>query len=40
MITRIGRDQLEDYARRKRQPVDEVARWLTPVLAEEQPVVG
>jgi 5-methyltetrahydrofolate--homocysteine methyltransferase len=40
MITRIGRDQLEDYARRKRQPVDEVARWLTPVLAEEQPVAG
>jgi 5-methyltetrahydrofolate--homocysteine methyltransferase len=31
-IGRIGRDQLEDYARRKGEPVEETERWLGPLL--------
>jgi 5-methyltetrahydrofolate--homocysteine methyltransferase len=31
-VGRIGRDQLEDLARRRRAPVDELARWLAPNL--------
>jgi 5-methyltetrahydrofolate--homocysteine methyltransferase len=31
-IGRIGRDQLEDYARRKGLSVEEAARWLGPIL--------
>jgi len=31
-VGRIGRDQLEDYARRKQAAVDEVERWLRPNL--------
>jgi 5-methyltetrahydrofolate--homocysteine methyltransferase len=31
-ITRIGRDQLEDYARRKGMAVEAAERWLAPVL--------
>jgi 5-methyltetrahydrofolate--homocysteine methyltransferase len=31
-VGRIGRDQLEDYARRKGMTVDEAARWLRPNL--------
>ena len=31
-VGRIGRDQLEDLARRKRQAVDELERWLAPNL--------
>ncbi|MBX3417074.1 MAG: methionine synthase [Pirellulaceae bacterium] len=31
-IPKIGRDQLEDYAKRKGQPLDVVERWLSPVL--------
>jgi 5-methyltetrahydrofolate--homocysteine methyltransferase len=34
-VGRIGRDQLEDYARRKAVPVDEMARWLATNLADE-----
>ncbi len=34
-LGRIGRDQVEDYARRKGQPVGEVERWLGPSLAYE-----
>ena len=34
-IGRMGRDQLEDYARRAGIPVDEAARWLAPNLADE-----
>jgi len=34
-LGRIGRDQLEDYARRKGMPVDVAARWLAPNLADE-----
>jgi 5-methyltetrahydrofolate--homocysteine methyltransferase len=32
-VGRIGRDQLEAYAKRKRMPVEEVERWLAPNLA-------
>ena len=31
-VGRIGRDQVEDYARRKAMPVAEVERWLSPNL--------
>jgi 5-methyltetrahydrofolate--homocysteine methyltransferase len=34
-IGRIGRDQAEDYARRKGIPVEEAERWLSPNLAYE-----
>jgi 5-methyltetrahydrofolate--homocysteine methyltransferase len=33
-LGRIGRDQLEDYARRKGVSVDGAARWLAPNLAD------
>ncbi|MGD9951101.1 MAG: vitamin B12 dependent-methionine synthase activation domain-containing protein, partial [Burkholderiales bacterium] len=32
-VGKIGRDQLEDYARRKGMSVDEAERWLAPYLA-------
>jgi 5-methyltetrahydrofolate--homocysteine methyltransferase len=31
----LGRDQVEDYARRKGMPVEEVERWLAPALSYE-----
>jgi 5-methyltetrahydrofolate--homocysteine methyltransferase len=34
-VGRIGRDQVEDYARRKGSPVAEVERWLAPSLGYE-----
>jgi 5-methyltetrahydrofolate--homocysteine methyltransferase len=34
-VGRIGRDQVEDYARRKDLPVGEVERWLAPNLGYE-----
>ncbi len=34
-VGRVGRDQVEDYARRKRMPTPEVERWLRPNLAYE-----
>ena len=34
-VGRIGRDQVEDYARRKGMGLSEVERWLTPNLAYE-----
>ncbi len=34
-LGRIGRDQLEDYARRSGMSVDEAARWLSPNLADD-----
>ncbi len=34
-VGRIGRDQVEDYARRKGQSVPETERWLAPSLAYE-----
>ncbi len=33
-LGRIGRDQLEDYAKRKGMPTEEMARWLSPNLAD------
>jgi 5-methyltetrahydrofolate--homocysteine methyltransferase len=32
-VGRVGRDQVEDYARRKGQPIGEVEQWLRPNLA-------
>jgi 5-methyltetrahydrofolate--homocysteine methyltransferase len=32
-LGKIGRDQVEDYARRKNMPVEEVEKWLAPNLA-------
>ncbi|HEY6967100.1 MAG TPA: vitamin B12 dependent-methionine synthase activation domain-containing protein, partial [Burkholderiales bacterium] len=34
-VGKIGRDQVEDYARRKRMPLEEAERWLAPYLAYE-----
>ena len=34
-LGKIGRDQVEDYARRKSMSVKEVERWLAPVLGYE-----
>jgi 5-methyltetrahydrofolate--homocysteine methyltransferase len=34
-VGRIGRDQVEDYARRKRASLADVERWLTPNLSYE-----
>ena len=31
-IPKIGRDQLEDWARRTGMDIDEAARWLAPLL--------
>ncbi len=38
-IQRVGLDQVEDYARRKRMDVAEVERWLRPVLAYDTRLV-
>jgi 5-methyltetrahydrofolate--homocysteine methyltransferase len=35
MVGRVGRDQVERYALRKRVGVDEVERWLAPNLGYE-----
>jgi len=32
-VGRVGRDQVEDYASRKRAPFEEVEAWLRPNLA-------
>ena len=37
-VGKIGRDQVEDYARRKGMPVSEVERWLAPNLGYEPEV--
>ena len=34
-VGKIGRDQVEDYAGRKQMPVEEMERWLSPVLNYE-----
>ena len=34
-VGKVGRDQVEDYARRKGMPVEEAERWLAPYLAYE-----
>jgi 5-methyltetrahydrofolate--homocysteine methyltransferase len=40
MLGRIGRDQLEDYASRKGQPVTDVQRWLSEHVAEDRETVA
>jgi 5-methyltetrahydrofolate--homocysteine methyltransferase len=39
-IQRIGQDQVQDYAKRKGMPVNEVERWLRPVLAYDPSLVS
>jgi 5-methyltetrahydrofolate--homocysteine methyltransferase len=39
-LGKIGRDQVEDYAARKRMSVAEVERWLAPNLGYEQDAAG
>ena len=34
-VGRIGRDQVEDYARRKGWEMKEAERWLSPILSYE-----
>jgi 5-methyltetrahydrofolate--homocysteine methyltransferase len=34
-VGKLGRDQIEDYAKRKAMPVEEAERWLAPYLAYE-----
>ena len=36
MVGKVGRDQVEDYARRKGMPVTEAERWLRPILGYEE----
>lgn len=31
-VAKVERDQVEDYARRKRMAIGEVERWLAPIL--------
>jgi 5-methyltetrahydrofolate--homocysteine methyltransferase len=38
MVGKVGRDQVEDYARRKAMPLPEVERWLRPILGYEEAV--
>jgi 5-methyltetrahydrofolate--homocysteine methyltransferase len=35
-VARVERDQVEDYARRKGMSIDDVERWLSPVLGYER----
>ncbi|MEC8985064.1 MAG: vitamin B12 dependent-methionine synthase activation domain-containing protein [Actinomycetota bacterium] len=32
-VRKIDRDQVEDYAKRKKMPVNEIERWLDPVIS-------
>jgi 5-methyltetrahydrofolate--homocysteine methyltransferase len=34
-VGKVGRDQLEDYARRKGMSLEEAEKWLAPYLAYE-----
>jgi 5-methyltetrahydrofolate--homocysteine methyltransferase len=36
MVGKVGRDQVEDYARRKEMPLKETERWLRPILGYEE----
>jgi 5-methyltetrahydrofolate--homocysteine methyltransferase len=36
MVGKVGRDQVEDYARRNSMPMGEVERWLRPILGYEE----
>ena len=37
-VAKVERDQVEDYARRKGMKVEEVERWLAPILNYERAV--
>jgi 5-methyltetrahydrofolate--homocysteine methyltransferase len=36
MVGKVGKDQVEDYAKRKAMPLPEVQRWLRPILGYEE----
>jgi 5-methyltetrahydrofolate--homocysteine methyltransferase len=36
MVGKVGRDQVDDYARRKAMPMADVERWLRPILGYEE----
>ncbi len=36
MVGKVGKDQVEDYAKRKDMPLPEVTRWLRPILGYEE----
>jgi 5-methyltetrahydrofolate--homocysteine methyltransferase len=36
MVGKVGKDQVEDYAKRKSMPLPEVERWLRPILGYEE----
>ena len=36
MVGKVGKDQVEDYAKRKAMPLPEVERWLRPILGYEE----
>jgi 5-methyltetrahydrofolate--homocysteine methyltransferase len=36
MVGKVGRDQVEDYARRKGMALPETERWLRPILGYEE----
>ena len=36
MVGKVGKDQVEDYAKRKSMPLNEVERWLRPILGYEE----
>ena len=36
MVGKVGRDQVDDYARRKSLPLTEAERWLRPILGYEE----
>jgi 5-methyltetrahydrofolate--homocysteine methyltransferase len=38
MVGKVGRDQVEDYAKRKGMPITEAERWLRPILGYEESV--
>ena len=38
-VGKIGRDQVADYAKRKQMPLEEMERWLAPILAYEPEAV-
>ena len=38
MVGKVGKDQVEDYARRKAMPLTEVERWLRPILGYEEAI--